>query len=139
MPPKTHKTPQLMKMLTGGSTTVNPILDENFKEEIIRASKAPQTVTPKPSRDGGTEINVISEIISEWVPAVIKRFNICGCDRCSAEFTVKAFNEISPVIVRVRSDADLKKAQQIKADKLQPTLMQLIRIAAERRNLPRHK
>lgn len=138
MTPKTHKTPQLMKLLTGGSRAANPILDEEFKEEIIRAQKKPQTVKPQKAADGGTEINITSEIIHEWISKVMKRFNVCCCDRCSTEATIEAFDKIKPVIVRVRSDADLKQAQKMKADMLQEILMQLIRIIIARKSLPRH-
>lgn len=138
MPPKTHKTPQLMKLLTGGSQVKNPILDETFKEEIIRSRKNPVPVKPVPSKDGGTEINVTSELISQWLPLVMKRFNVCTCSRCSAEATVEAFEQIRPLIVKVKSDADLKRAQKIKLDKEQSVLMHLIRIIIPRRKLPRH-
>ena len=138
MPPKTHKTPQLMKLLAGGSQITNPILDENFKEEIIRSRNNPSPVKPVPSNDGGTEINITSELISQWLPLVMKRFNICSCSRCSAEATVEAFDKIRPVIIKVKSDADLKRAQQIKLDKEQSVLMQLIRIIIPRKQLPRH-
>lgn len=138
MPPKTHKTPQLMKLLTGGSQVTNPILDEGFKEEIIRSRKNPSPVKPVPSTDGGTEINITSELISQWLPLVMKRFNVCCCSRCSAEATVEAFDKIRPIIIKVKSDADLKRAQKIKLDKEQSVLMQLIRMIIPRKKLPRH-
>lgn len=127
-----------MKMLTGKPQPVNPILDESFKEEIIRAQNSPQVVEPKPARDGGTEINITSEIISEWLPKVMTRFNVCRCDRCSAELTVMAFDEIRPVVVRVKCDADMKKAKKLKAEQLQPVLMQLIRLVVAKRDMLRH-
>lgn len=138
MPPKTHKTPQLMKLVTGGSKVSNPLLDENFKEEIIHSRNNPTPVQPVPSDDGGTEINVTSELISQWLPLVMKRFNLCTCGKCSAEATVEAFDEIRPVIVKVRSETDLERAQKIKLDREQSVLMQLIRIAVKRKALPRH-
>ena len=138
MPPKTHKTPQLMKLLTGGSQVSNPILDENFKEEIIRSRENPVPVKPVPSDDGGTEINITSELISQWLPLVIKRFNVCACGRCTAEATVEAFDKIRPIIVKVKSDIDLHRAQKLKREKEQSVLMQLIRIISPRKKLPRH-
>ena len=138
MPPKTHKTPQLMKLLIGGSGVSNPILDENFKEEMIRSKEAPAPVKPVPSAEGGTEINITSELISQWLPVVMKRFNVCTCGRCSAEATVEAFDKLRPVIVKVKNDSDLKRAQKLKLDKEQSVLMQLIRIVIPRKSLPRH-
>lgn len=138
MTPKTHKTPQLMKLLKGSSGVVNPIIDENFKEEIIRSRENPEPVKPKPSAKGGTEINVTSELISQWLPLVVRRFNLCTCDRCYAEMTVEAFDRIKPVTVAVKSDSDLKRAQKIKSEEEQPVLMQLIRLAVERKKLEKH-
>ncbi|MCI7767724.1 MAG: hypothetical protein MSJ26_07095 [Oscillospiraceae bacterium] len=138
MPAKTHKTPQLMKLLTGGSQVSNPILDENFKEEIIRSRENPIPVQPVPSDDGGTEINITSELISQWLPLVMKRFNVCTCGRCTAEATVEAFDKIRPIIVKVKSELDLQRAQEIKLDKEQTVLMQLIRLMIPRKKLPRH-
>lgn len=138
MTPKTHKTPQLMKLLTGSSGVINPIIDEKFKEDIIRSKENPEPVKPRPSSNGGTEVNVTSELISQWLPLVIKRFNLCSCDRCNAEMTVAAFDSIKPVTVEVRSNSDLKRAQEIKSSEEQPVLMQLIRLAIERKKLKRH-
>ena len=138
MTAKTHKTPQLMKLLTGGSQVSNPILDENFKEEIIRSRENPIPVKPVPSDDGGTEINITSELISQWLPLVIKRFNVCGCGRCTAEATVEAFDKIRPTIVKVRNEEDLNRAQELKAEKEQTILMQLIRLIIPRKKLPNH-
>ena len=138
MAPKTHKTPQLLRMLTGGASVSNPILDETFKEEIIRSEKNPEPVKPMPAADGGTEINVTAELVSQWLPLVIKRFNLCNCSRCSAEATVEAFEVIKPVIVKVKSDADIKYAQKIKSEKERAVLMELIRLAVARKKLPRH-
>lgn len=135
---KTHKTPQLMKLLTGSSQASNPILDEDFKQEIIQAQKHPRPVEPKPDDHGGTEINITSELVSQWLPKVMQRFNVCRCDRCSAEATVAAFDAIRPVIVKVKTDADLKKAQQLKAERQQEILMQIIKLVTARRELPHH-
>lgn len=138
MPAKTHKTPQLMKLLTGGSQVLNPILDENFKDEIIRSRENPVPVKPVAANDGGTEINITSELISQWLPLVMKRFNVCTCGRCAAEATVEAFDNIRPIIIKVKSDVDLQRAQDMKLEKEQSVLMQLIRIIIPRKKLPRH-
>lgn len=135
----THKTPELMKLLTGSPAASNPILDEDFKAEIIRARENPEPVRPQPDNNGGTEINITSELVSQWLPRVMKRFNVCCCGRCSAEATVEAFDRIKPVIVKVRSDADLKRARNIKADRQQEVLMQLIKLVTARRGMPIHE
>lgn len=133
-----HKTPQLLRLLTGGSRVSNPIIDEHFKEEIIESRSNPRPVKPVPSADGGTEINITSELISQWLPLVIKRFNVCSCSRCSAEATVDAYDAVKPVIIKVRTEADLKRAQEVKLEREQEVLMALIRMVIARKKLPRH-
>ncbi|MCM1525076.1 MAG: hypothetical protein NC120_11530 [Ruminococcus sp.] len=135
---KSHKTPQLMKMLTGGARVSNPLLDEEFKEEIIRSQNDPIPVKPSKGADGRVEINITSELISQWVPVTIKRFHLCSCDRCSAELTVAAFDNIRPIIVNVKDDVDIQRAQALKAQREREILMQIIRIAVGRKKLPRH-
>lgn len=139
MPARSHKTPQLMKLLTKGSSVTNPLLDEQFKEDIIRSRKNPRPVQPVPSGDGGVQINVTAELISQWLPLVMQRFNVCCCERCSAEASVEAYDAIRPVVVKVRSDKDLQRAAAIKKDKEKSVLMSLIAIMAKRRNLPVHQ
>ncbi len=140
MPPRTHKTPQLMKLLTGGASVSNPILDKSFKDEIIRSQANPVPVKPMPAKEGsGTEINITSELITQWLPKVMERFNMCLCDRCRAETAVECFDSIRPIIVKVRSDSDLKRAQRLKADRERGVLMQIIRIAIKRKAAPRHR
>lgn len=134
---RSHKTPQLMKLLTGSNNVSNPLLDEHFKQEIIKAQKNPEPVQPRQAA-GGTEINITSELISFWVPKVMERFNICKCDRCNAEMTVEAFDRIKPVIVKVKSDADIKRAEKMKSDRQQEVLMEIIKLAVRRKSLKRH-
>lgn len=138
MAPKTHKTPQLMKLLTGNADITNPFLDENFKAEILYAQQHPEPVQPVKTDDGGTEINISSELISQWVPKVMKRFNVCACERCCAEAMIEAYDYVKPIIVRVKTDADVKKAEQLKSDEQQNVIMQLVRLAVKRKTLPRH-
>lgn len=125
-------------MLTGEPNTVNPILDESFKEEIIKAADNPEPVQPVAGADGRTQINITQELISQWLPRVVERFNICACGRCRAAITAKAMEDVRPIIVRVYDDSDIRHAALLKASRQHVILMQLIRIAVERRDLPRH-
>lgn len=127
-----------MRLLTGSDGPVNPIIDETFKEEIIRSKENPRPMVQKQNPDGTAEINITSELISEWLPVAMKRFNCCTCDRCSAEAAVEAFEEISPVIVKIRTDSDLKRAEKLKEEKRQSVLMALVKIAVKRKSLGRH-
>ncbi len=126
-----------MQMLTGMPAS-NPILDEEFKEEIIKAGEEIEPPKVVRDRDGRTQINVTSELVSRWLPKVIERFNICKCERCRAEITIRAMDDIRPIIVKVHSDEDIQRAASLKADRQHMVLMQLIAIAAERRSMPRH-
>ena len=134
----THKTPQLMKLLTGSSDVTNPFLDEDFKAEVLRAEQHPEPVKQIPTEDGGTQINITSELISQWVPKVMGRFNICSCKRCTAEAMIEAYDMVKPVIIRVKSDADIKYAEKRKSEEQQNVIMQIIRMAVKRKSLPRH-
>ncbi len=136
--PITHKTPQLLKLLTGGSAASNPLLDEDFKAEVIRARENPEPVKPVAAKDGGTQINITTELVSQWLPKISERFRLCSCPRCQAELTVEALDMIRPVIVRVKSESDLERARKLKADKQQGVLMQLIRLAVSKRDAPKH-
>ncbi|MGN0666177.1 MAG: hypothetical protein ACI4KF_06585 [Huintestinicola sp.] len=135
---RSNKTPQLMRLLNGTGGPVNPILDETFKEDIIRARENPRPMKPLPQNDGTAEINITSELISEWLPVAMKRFNCCTCDRCSAEAAVAAFDTINPVIVRIRNDSDLKRARHLKEEKTQSVLMSLVSICVKRKAMPKH-
>ena len=79
---KTHKTESVMRLLTRSesNSAKNPILDDKFKQENILAEQIEKeadikpTVHKVPQTGTGVEINVTSELISEWLPAVLKRF-----------------------------------------------------------------
>lgn len=127
-----------MKLLTGSSDVTNPFLDEDFKAEVLRAEQNPEPVKPIPAEDGGTQINITSELISQWVPKVMGRFNICSCERCTAEAMIEAYDMVKPIIIRVKTDADVKKAEKLKSEEQKNVIMQIIRMAVKRKSLPRH-
>lgn len=139
-------------MLTGDKEE-NPLLNDNFKKEFIdpienSKSAAAQNVSPDektpPSRqdisDGfkETEINISTELISEWLPSTLKRFKCCTCGRCSAEASAEAFSAIEPVKYIVRSPEDLEKAKELKEQYKRKVMMKLVSIAVARKNLPVH-
>ena len=91
---KTNKTAPLLRLLTRSETgdITNPIMNEDFKQGVIYV----RTMEPVIEKPEAVEINIISELISEWLPQTIKRFNGCDCAVCRAEITVSALNEIPP-------------------------------------------
>lgn len=126
-------------MLLGNSRPANPILDDAFKDDVIyRRSKAAASAPVQNGEVKETKVNVTSELISEWLPAVLKRFGCCTCDRCSAQAAVEAFDSIRPIVVRVKSEKDLERVRKVKDSNRQSVLMALVRIAGQRRKLPKH-
>ncbi len=133
-------------MLTGDKEE-NPLLNDNFRKEFIdpienNKSAAAQTASPARQElsDGfkETEINISTELISEWLPSTLKRFNCCTCGRCSAEASAEAFSAIEPVKYIVRSPEDLEKVKELKEQYKRKVMMKLIGIAVARKNLPVH-
>lgn len=109
---KTNKTAPLLRLLTrndAGAIT-NPIINEEFKEGVIlmrtREEKKPDIV----------DINIISELVGEWLPVTIKRFNGCDCAVCRADLTVAALNEIPPKYVRISDETDFAEIDRIKEE-----------------------
>ena len=132
---RTNKTASVMRLLTGSGTAANPMLDEEFKKEVIVPREKELL------RNNGREvvINITSELISKWLPEALKRFGCCCCDLCLAEASVEAFDRIPPLEIRIKSDKDLKKAEKLKADNLSKVMMTLVQIAVERKKLKKHK
>ena len=143
---KTHKTESVMRLLTRSesNSAKNPILDDKFKQENILAEQIEKeadikpTVHHLPQTGTGVEINVTSELISEWLPAVLKRFNCCTCSLCRAEASVEALERLTSMKVTVRTEEDMKRADELKESAKRRVLTELIRIAIARRSLPKH-
>ncbi len=138
---KTNKTPAVLRMLTGEKAE-NPMLSREFKEDVIRPieelrKRSPDSVNHV--RTGSeTEINITSELVAEWLPSVLERFNCCKCPRCYAEASVLAFDRIKPVKIKIRRAGDLEKADRLKEESRRKVIMSLVSVAAERRKLPKH-
>lgn len=144
---KTHKTESVMRLLTRSesNSAKNPILDDKFKQENILAEQIEKeadikpTVHKVPQTGTGVEINVTSELISEWLPAVLKRFNCCTCSLCRAEASVEALEKLTSMKVTVRTEEDMKRADELKESAKRRVLTELIRIAIARRSLIKHE
>ena len=111
---KTNKTAPLLRLLTRSDdgAIINPIIDDNFKEGVIYLrSNVNNPVEEKPEV---VEINIISELISEWLPQTKKRFNSCDCALCRADITVAALNEIPAKYVRISDETDFKEIEALK-------------------------
>lgn len=137
-----HKTDAVMKLITGNSTATNPIIDNEFKQSVIemhtnsreKSEKAVPEVHEKP-----TEICVSSELITELLPIALKRFNCCTCDRCFAEAMADALDAVPFLSCKIKSPKDKKKADEMKKKYKRSVTNEMVRIAINRRALPRHK
>ncbi|MCI5751308.1 MAG: hypothetical protein SOU50_02910 [Oscillospiraceae bacterium] len=138
---KTNKTASVLRMLTGEKPE-NPMLNEEFREDVLKPIedlKKRSGDDTKPERTGReTEINITSELISEWLPSALDRFKCCKCSRCYAEASVAAFEKIEPIKVKVKGPEDLEKVEQIKEDNRRRVMMSLVSVAMARKNLPVH-
>lgn len=146
---QTNKTAQVLRLLTKseGDTPENPIINEDFKEEVIhpRSVKASPAAERKPAPEPAsapvkeaTEINVISELVSEWLPQTLERFKCCTCELCRAELTVEALNQLPPKYVRISSEEDLKEAERLKEELKPQVLKVIVPLAIRAQRSPRH-
>ena len=139
---KTNKTNAVLNLLNRSAVEKNPILDDKFKEQNIIAEQIEQEAkkqpAARPAYTAGVEINVISELISELMPAVLKRFNCCTCDLCKAEMSVEALTRLTSVKVTIRTENDMKAAEELKSRHRRQVIDELIRIVLGRRKLPKH-
>ena len=138
----THKTEAVMKLITGKSVATNPIIDNEFKQSVIEMhsnSKNPAKKNePKSKSPETTEICVSSELITELLPAALKRFNCCSCDRCFAEAMADALDSVPYLSCKIRTPQDKKKADEMKAKYTRSVTNEMVKIAINRRALPKH-
>ena len=128
---KSNKTDAVMRLLTKNKTAANPILDSDFKEKKI-------TVRKKSAREGGTEIDVAGELITEYLPKVLDRFRCCRCPVCYAEALSEALENAPVITIKVNGKEDLKRADDLKHKSRRDVLRVLIRLAIKRRNFEKH-
>ena len=128
---KTNKTDAVMRLLTGKKTAANPILDSEFKEKKITSRK-------KSAREGGTEIDIAGELVTEFLPKVLERFRCCRCPVCYADAMSEALEKSPVMVIRVNGKEDLKRAEDLKFKSRREILRVLIRIAIKRRRMEKH-
>lgn len=135
---KTNKTPYIMNLLNGTKTAVNPVIDKSFIKENVMPKEKNRIMNNYSADDREITINITSEIISEWMPKILQRFNCCTCDVCVAEASVEALEKIPAITVAVKDKTDLKKADKLKQENLTSILMSLVQIANKRKHFPKH-
>lgn len=148
----THKTEAVMRLLTGHNTATNPVIDNEFKQNVIEMYTTENKIAEKNAKKiekamanasnakrSGTEICVSSELITEILPRALKRFKCCTCDRCYAEAMADALDAVPYVSCRIRSPKDKKKLDEMRRKYRKSVTNEMVRIAISRRNLPKHK
>ncbi len=150
----THKTESVMRLLTGGNLAVNPMLDNEFKQSVIEMhsnkslkndaspveKNEPEIQAEKAdsSENYLNEVIVSEELISELLPEALKRFGCCCCDKCYAEAMAEAFIKTPLITMNVSSDEDRKKLALVKKMNQKNVMKTIVKIALERKKLPRH-
>lgn len=124
-----HKTPAVMALINGEKKVFNPIVDEDFKRNVIQVRK------PDMADDKEIKINITAELIDEWLIKTIRRFNCCECDVCKAEITVKALSALEEKYVYMNKNTDIKEIKKIKDEYRQNVISELVNICIKRRNI----
>lgn len=123
-----HKTDAVMRLITGGNTATNPIIDNEFKQNVI--NNMAENEVP--------EVCISSELVSELLPLALKRFNCCRCDRCFAEAMADSLDAVPYVSCKIAGLNDRKKAADMKNKYRRSVLNEIVRVVIGRRTLPRH-
>ncbi|MCL2053610.1 MAG: hypothetical protein FWG90_04090 [Oscillospiraceae bacterium] len=140
---KTHKTEAVMRLIMGGAdSAVNPMIDEEFKEEVITPRLSPEERAEKNAeiekfRKNSVDIDVAAELVSELLPKAMRRFNCCNCPLCFADAMADALDTVPKLKVRLRADNDIKKADALKKKSRRDILLIIIRLVIVRRGLPK--
>ncbi len=109
--------------------------------QVIEQHKPePQIVEqPKPEpQPSVVEIDVTGELITELMPQVLQRFNCCQCPICYADAVTEAGNRVPTIKVKINGKEDMKMVDKMKDQHRKDVMMTLVRLALERKPLPKH-
>lgn len=141
MSARTHKTAPLLNLLSrsGDSQIENPIINDEFKQEVIHVKPDTRKKERSPTdTDSSQGINIIAELVDEWLPIAVSRFKCCGCDVCIAEMTVDALGSIPPEYVDIDSPDGLKKMEDNKEKFRSQVIKKLVSIVLKNKVHPKH-
>lgn len=142
---KTNKTAHVLKLLANTDSAIkeNPILNEEFKDEIIlnrHATKDEETdevqediIYPKT-----VGINIISELIQENLLTVLERFRCCTCEKCMKYISIEALNHLQPKYVSAE-DANEQEILNLKEKYKSSVVTVILKIALQIKSNPIHK
>ena len=114
----------------------------------VEAPKTEPTAVEQPSvekqpkvvsQPSVVEIDVTGELITELMPQVLQRFNCCQCPICYADAVAEAGNRVPTIKVKINSKEDMKLVDKMKDQHRKDVMMTLVRLALERKPLPKHE
>ena len=111
---------------------------EEPKPQVI---EHPRVEEPKPQfieQPRVVEIDVTGELITELMPQVLQRFNCCQCPICYADAVTEAGNRVPTIKVKINGKEDMKMVDKMKDQHRKDVTMTLVRLALERKPLPKH-
>lgn len=111
---------------------VQPVAEAPKPEPQIVEQPKPE---PQPSV---VEIDVTGELITELMPQVLQRFNCCQCPICYADAVTEAGNRVPTIKVKINGKEDMKMVDKMKDQHRKDVMMTLVRLALERKPLPKH-
>ncbi|MDR0986656.1 MAG: hypothetical protein LBL98_03030 [Ruminococcus sp.] len=133
---KSHKTPALMKLLTSGSRPDNPFLDESFGGDLILQQKSSPVRHYNPGEE--FDLDIITELASEFMPAAIERFGCCRCERCFADMLSAVIDRCPHALIKIRSKDDFLRAEYLKGHHRNAVLRQVVHVAIAYRKRKKH-
>jgi len=96
-----------------------------------------KTVYVKPAGERQV-VNVAAILINEQLGYALERFNICACQVCCLEITLRALRELPPAFVQVSTinEADFVNAE---INRLRPDVIKILaKLSLAARNAPYH-
>lgn len=133
--------PQVTEQPKAEEPKSEPQAIEQPKVEQPQPKPQPQVavqprVEPQPSV---VEIDVTGELITELMPQVLQRFNCCQCPICYADAVAEAGNRVPTIKVKINNKEDMKLVDKMKDQHRKDVMMTLVRLALERKPLPKHE
>lgn len=141
---KTNKTAHVLKLLanTDALTKENPILNEEFKDEMIlnRHTQKSEDVSEKQEDINvpkTVSVNIISDLIQENLITVLERFRCCTCEKCMKYISLEALNQIQPKYVSTE-DVSEEEISELKEKHKTSVVSVLLKIALQIKSNPIH-
>lgn len=165
---KSNKTEAVMRLLTGKKTVANPVLNNNpieneFEQEKDFSVKSSVSESISDAQENAsaevktelmhddkpavqqipslnsTVMDITGELVTELLPNVLERFNCCQCVMCYAEAMSTALERVPPLKIKINGKEDVERAEKMKQQGQGEVMSILIRLAIERRKLPKHE